>query len=432
MNFIQRRARHEKAGDRLRFLLVALGCGGAFAGEAARGQERESLAGESAAQAVKKSLEAQSYDMRWGPVRLRSSASVGVHYTDNVFYSHNAQDDVMINPSVMLEALWPISEMNSLHVSLGLAYEWYLRHHILNADSPLINPGSEVAFHVFVGDFHLQVHDRFSYQQDLFFNSLFGDTIAFYNLQDVGVFSRLNNQAGLDATWDLNKWVFTLSYNHETFDAMNAPFDYLSRESELIKASAGYNLGDHFKVGVEDQTGVHNYHRETTLNDNWRNRVGPFVDVALPLSIQLQAGGGLETARYAAGASPNNDYTSYYVYAKLRQDLRFFSHGLGVGRELLLGDLANNMRNTYVRYSISSSAIAHLDLGANLSFNQGEEFGGPYDEKFTYYAAGFQVGYQIFEHWRADLSYEFRRKESSVALLDFHRNRVTLATTYTF
>src|SRR5439155_27157928 len=140
--------------------------------------------------------------------------------------------------------------------------------------------------------------------------------------------------------------------------------------------------------GLEAQAGLHSYQRETILNDNWRVRVGPFVEVTLREKIRLRAGAGFENARYPATSPGNNDYESYYGYARIRQDTRLFSHSLAGGREHLLGDNANNGRTTYPGYASSSPVVAHVDLEANLSINFAEEFGGAFDEKFTYYGAG--------------------------------------------
>ena len=73
-----------------------------------------------------------------------------------------------------------------------------------------------------------------------------------------------------------------------------------------------------------------------------------------------------------------------------------------------------------------------MDVEANVSYNFDKEFGGIFAETFSYYGAGFRVGSQFHKNWRADLSYEFRLKESDLPLRDFHRNRVTLAATYSF
>ncbi|HWY31330.1 MAG TPA: hypothetical protein VNX46_11265, partial [Candidatus Acidoferrum sp.] len=104
------------------------------------------------------------------------------------------------------------------------------------------------------------------------------------------------------------------------------------------------------------------------------------------------------------------------------------------GRELQLGDNANNMRTDYVRYSITSSVIAHVDLGADFGVNVGEESGGPagFDETFTYYEAGVHAGWQFRKHWRAEAGYDFLVKDSDLPLRDFQRNEVTTDVVWNF
>src|SRR5438034_823181 len=106
--------------------------------------------------------------------------------------------------------------------------EEYLKNRALNSDAPLINPGSELAFNLFVGDVRIRLYDRFSYQESLFFNSFSGENTRFYNFNDVGTFSRLNNEAGFDVDWDLNKVVLSAGYNHENFISTTSSFDYLN------------------------------------------------------------------------------------------------------------------------------------------------------------------------------------------------------------
>lgn len=432
MSRIQRSGNRVNSGGNCRLLLAVMGCGGMLGGEAGYGQVRESLAGESAARALKRSIESEEYNLRYGPVRLKTGASVGASYTDNVYYSHNPKEDYLVNPEVTLAALWPVTELNSLRLSLGLAYEWYLKNRVLNADAPLVNPGSELAFNLFVGDFRIRLHERFSYQETLFFNSVSSDNVRFYNLNDVGTFSRLDNEAGFHVDWDLNKVVLSAAYNHANFVSRTSGFEYLDRASEWVSASASFSLGDKARIGLEAQGSWHRYERETILNNNWRTRVGPFFEANFRESTTLRAGAGFDTARYDRAGSGNNDFETYYVYARIRQETRVGSHSLSAGREHRLGDNANNLRTAYARYAVTSPVIAHVDLEANLSVNFAEEFGGAFDEKFTYYGAGFRVGTQFHKYWRADLGYEFRLKESDVASRDFHRNRVTLSVTYSF
>jgi hypothetical protein len=415
-------------------ILTMAGCGGVLV-ENAHSQTRDSLAGESAAQALKKSIaaEAERYNLRYGPVRFKASGTLAVSYTDNVFYSHTRREDVLINPQITLGAFWPVTELNALRLSLGLGYEWYLDNSELNADMPLINPGTELTFNIFVGDFRIQLHERFLYQQSLFFNSFSEEGERFYNFNDVGTFSRLDNQVGFNVDWDLNKVVLSAGYNHEDFVSTTSGFEYLNRASEWFTATAGFALGDKAKTGLEVQATFHDYEADeadAVLNDHWRGRVGPFVELSSEQKISLRAGGGFDTGQYDEDAFSGSDYESYYLYARLRQDTRLFSHSLTAGREHLLGDIANNRRTTYARYSISSPVVAHVELGANVSVNLAKEFGGPFEEEFTYYGAGLRIGWLFHKFWRADLGYEFRLKDSEQEPRDFHRNRVTVSVTY--
>src|SRR5262245_65398905 len=83
----------KRAATLLRFLL---GFGAPLVEVMGWAQERESLAGERAAQALKEAaqVEAQQYNVHCGPVSLQTGARVAVGYTDNVFYTeHNRQHD---------------------------------------------------------------------------------------------------------------------------------------------------------------------------------------------------------------------------------------------------------------------------------------------------------------------------------------------------
>ena len=416
-----------------RWLRALVACGYVFPGLAGQAQTRESLAGEAAAQALKKSIMGEEYELSAGPVRFGTEAGLRLGYTDNVFFSdENRESDFLVNPKVALNALWPITDLNTLNLSLGLGYEWHLNHPDLSSDALLVNPGSELVFNVFVGDFRIRLSERFSYEESLFYNSSPGATDRFYNFSDVGKFSRWRNLAGLEVVWDLNKFIFSAGYDHENFVSETAEFDYLDRVSEWFTASAAFRLGDNVQVGLEGQASFHDYQRETSLNDNWRARVGPFIELTSEEKISLRAGGGFDTAQFDADAAGNNDFDQYYAYGRIMQETRLFTHALTAGREHQLGDNANNLRLTYVRYSISSPILRDVDLGANLGVNFAEEFGGTYKEEFTYYRAGVGIGYQLDKYWRTGLGYDFFVKNSDLPDRGVHLNRLTWELAFNF
>src|SRR5580693_10294826 len=156
MSTLPRRMGRARPTERFWRALAMILCVEIIAGATVQAQPLESLAGESVAEELAKSISTEQYNQMYGPIRLRTSAGVSVNYTDNVFYSYHAQDDIMIEPHVSLDALWPITPLNTLRLSLGLSYEWYMRNPVLNANGPLVNPGSELAYNLFIGDFRIR------------------------------------------------------------------------------------------------------------------------------------------------------------------------------------------------------------------------------------------------------------------------------------
>jgi hypothetical protein len=396
-------------------------------------EPRGSLAGERAAQELRRALTNEVYHLQYGPVRFQTEAHVGAAYTDNVFLSGvNPRDDFIINPEVNLAALLPVGQLNMLRLSLGLSYEWFAKNHSLNSDVPLVSPDSELVFNIFVGDFRIRLHDKFSYQQTLVFNEQAADQVHVFNFTDVGRFDRLNNFVGPSVDWDLNKVIVSTTYDHENFISETDRFKYLDRASEWFTLTLNYLLGDRTKAGVEGLASLHDYDHETILNDNWRMRAGPFAEARLPKAVTLRAGGGYDGARFDSAAASGNAYDNWYCYARARQELLWFNHSLAAGHETGLGDNANNLRTSYVRYSISSDAIKDLELEAHLSANFSKEFGGEFHEDFIHYIAGFRVGYQFHKYLAAEFGYELFWKDSDSSDRSFHRDRVNLDVTFRF
>src|SRR2546427_7569657 len=96
---------------RLIFLLTLLS-----APAIARSQDavRPSLAGEAAAEARRQDIEHIPYNLLMGPIRFRVSATLGVEYNDNINLAEvNTQEDVIIRPQVNVNAIWPVTQLNT-------------------------------------------------------------------------------------------------------------------------------------------------------------------------------------------------------------------------------------------------------------------------------------------------------------------------------
>jgi hypothetical protein len=151
---------------------------------------RPSLAGEQTSEARRQDIEHIPYNLLVGPIRFRISASVGVEYNDNINLAQHdgKQDDVIIRPQVNFDAIWPITQLNTLRFDIGIGYSAYIQHSGNNTNGILVTPGSQLAFDIFVGDFRINIHDRMSLQED---------PISEGQLSNTADYGRFENTAGI-------------------------------------------------------------------------------------------------------------------------------------------------------------------------------------------------------------------------------------------
>src|ERR1700676_1842514 len=155
---------------------------------------RPSLAGEAASEARRQDIDRIPYNLLLGPVRFRLSATFGVEYNDNINLAEvNEQHAVILRPQVNFDAIWPLTQLNTLRMDIGLGYAYYINHTNANTNGVLIAPGSQLAFDIFVGDFRINIHERPSLQQD---------PIAELGLSNVIDYGRFENTAGVSVLWD--------------------------------------------------------------------------------------------------------------------------------------------------------------------------------------------------------------------------------------
>src|SRR5436305_4173280 len=231
---------------------MLVGTGGVFAQDAIR----PSLAGQAASEARQQDVSRIPYNLLLGPVRFRVGASVSGEYNDNVTYAEtNEQDDFIVTPNLSLDMIWPITQLNTLRLDLGVGYSFYLDHSQYDTDTILIAPKSQIAFDIFVADFRINIHDRMQLQQDPIQEG------ALSNVVDYG---RFENTGGISVLWDLNKAVVTLGYDHYTYISTTDAFDYLSRNAEELSGTAQIAATSTTGVGVESYA-VFNHYDQNVL-----------------------------------------------------------------------------------------------------------------------------------------------------------------------
>ena len=405
-------------------LLSALFVSAAYA----QGERRESLAGEKAEERAKLEELPNTYNLHLSRISYSIGVNLRTEFSDNAFYTKvNRKNDFAIRPEARFKGTYPITDINSLTMSLGVGYAYHTFKE-LNGDSPLINPDSELALLVYSGNFRFRLSDRFSYQETLYYGSSIDyKTGDFINLNNLGVAQRFKNNAGLMVDWDLNDLVLNFAYSHENFISFTEVLNYLTRASEKVTVVANLYATPKIRYGLESEASWNDYETKT-LPDHWRTRVGPFLDVPVTPVFNFRVGAGYETVLFASTAKYSADISDYYAYGRVAHRFnQFLTYGLSAGHENQLGWSAANNSQTYVRLNFQWFFLRQIELSNFFSMGLANEYGGPYREEYSYYQPGLQLGWHVTKRSTVRFSYTFTQKDSANLLRNYYENRLSLA-----
>jgi len=406
---------------------------------------RPSLAGQQASDARQEDVSRIPYNLLLGPVRFRVGASVSAEYNDNVNYAEtNTQDDFIITPNLSLDAIWPITQLNTLRLDLGIGYSFYLDHSQYNTDSILIAPKSQIAFDIFVSDFRINIHDRMQLQQDPIQEG------ALSNVVDYG---RFENTAGISVLWDLNKLLFQVGYDHYNFVSTTSAFDYLNHNSEIVSGSAAFIVTPTITVGAEGNA-VFTRYDQSVLNDSEDYSVGGFIETEITNNLKVRAAGGYQWIDFDHNfvtfpfgpfvfiVPDHKNLEDYYVNGLIGHRINAtISQTLSAGHENQLGINSNYITLNYVRHTLSWSLIRNTLLSTEFFFEDAKESGGfagfasgqlGTPEHFQRIGGAITVGYQLTPHVTLGARYQGTSKDSNLLLRDYNQNRISVDGTYSF
>lgn len=427
---------------------LALGwaiCGGAVSPAGAQELMRDSLAGADVAEARRTSVEEQNYNLKIGPVRFLASAYAGIEYNDNINYSEvNRIDDALVRFGINVEAIWNITRLNTLDVTLGVGFLRYINHPNATNTNVVIAPGSQVAFDIFIQNtYRLNIHDRFDLRQDPIDNP---------TLSGVSDFSRFTNTAGITLVADFNKVVVTAGYDHFNYLSLNDDYDYLDRSAEQFFGSVVFNIAPRTYLGIEGTAAITDYDRNFN-NDSVGGTVGLFFDMTINPNLRFIARGGWQFANFdsATGApgrvvvpggviynfngtnGDNSDLNSFYANLTIENRLNaYVTQTLSLGRENALGLTSNYVEINYIRWNAQWRVLNNFSLGTGAFYEHDSESGGVVDETLDRYGFDLSLGYDITQHLSALFHYAYVNKDSDRAFRSYYQNRVGVDLNYRF
>jgi opacity protein-like surface antigen len=388
---------------------------------------RPSLTGAASAAARKPPARPGSYNIKAGPVYVDLAGHVGVDFNDNVYLSDSMRkSDWVFRPDLSLKAFWQVTRLNSLQVDIGLGLAKYLHHHDLDSSSLLVAPNSQLSFDVYVGDFRINFHDRFSITQNPVDEAL---------LSGVGKFDRFQNAAGVSILWDLNDLKLQAGYDHYNFWSLTSEFDTLDRAEEQFTFSASVQVNEEATAGIDTSASIIDYDKNYQ-NDGWSGSAGPFVEMQVTNYLKFRASGGYQTMVFDGGGEnqDSSDYQGWFAYLNLSHRLNSrITHGLSMGHEARLGLMSNYTDVTYVRYTAAWQMNSKLSAAFDGLYEDSRESDiqlGPEDAQR--YSVGLGLTYTVNSKMTLGLRYRFSQKDSNLPRRDYYQNVVSADLNYNF
>jgi hypothetical protein len=388
---------------------------------------RPSLTGAAAAEARRPAFRTQpNYNYKAGPVFFDLRGDLGIEFNDNVNLSDDDRKaDLILRPQLTLSSFWQVTPLNALRLDIGVGYAKYINEQELDSNSVLISPNSQISFDVFVGDFRINFHDRFSIQQD---------PLDEIELSNEGDFSRFENSAGISVLWDLNDVKLVFGYDHYTFKSISGNFDYLDRSEEQFTFSAQFLLTDATSVGLDAGVALFDYD-EDYHSDGVSYHIGPFFETQISNYLRLRLAAGYQAIEFDSDGFNQDDSDANGPYANLTLAHRlnnYYTQTFSTGYESRLGLTSNAVDLAFVRYTGSWRMNRAITMNFDAFFEDSSESGGILAEDAQRFGAGVGFDYQLTRKLLVGLRYQFNVKDSDLDNRDYYQNRVLLNLGYDF
>jgi hypothetical protein len=423
-----------RRGGLIHFLTAAAGL--LLLAGPARGQDalRMSLAGDLAAEMQHQANSTFGYyNLLWGPTAWRYSSGLGLSYDDNVrLESEHQQGDFILRPNLNTQMHWPVTQWNSLDLSVGAGYSAYMTQTDLNQF--YMNPGSGLSFNIYAGDCVINLHDwisitEYSYQNPSSTNN--------------GSASRLENAVGASALWDLNKVVTQLGYDHVNSISLGSSQQDPDATSDNWFANAGVRVLPEVMVGVEGGVGLISYNQGGAAPrqpdaTQWNAGVFCKDQISEHINARLDAGYTIyspaETSGFTNLSSSANMYFQLLVTHQVNQ---FIDYALSAGRITETSFYGQPYDRYSVRLQPNWKIFRKYTLSTPFWWEKGDQlasdiYGQGGANNYDQYGAGVNISHSLTQKLTGTLGYQYVKETSSDSGLNYTVSIVSLNFSYQF
>jgi hypothetical protein len=406
---------------------------------AAQNALRLSLAGEEATRARHEAASTIGYyNLKLGPSGWRFGAGTDAEYNDNVRLQSSGESDFILRPQINVAMHWPLTDKNALNLAAGIGYSAYLQHSEL--DRIYVTPNSELSFDLYVGDFWINFHDRFSITEDAY-----QDPTVTGN----GDYSRLENDAGVSALWDLNKVILRLGYDHLDYVVLSGGAGQPDAVSDLFSTSAGYTLAPGVLAGLEVGGGFIHYNSTNApartgtnavssaasqFSDATQWNVGAFYEAQASSHLHVRTSAGYSVYAPDSGGASGSTGQFSGLYADLgitHKVNRLLNYTLSGGRTINFAYYGGTIDLYFARMSADWHLLRKTSIATMFEYDHGSQIssGG---ETFDRFGAGLTLGRMLTDKVGSSVKYQFLWRSSDQAGREYTANILTLNLTYTF
>jgi hypothetical protein len=366
------------------------------------------------------------YNLRMGDLALRFSSGAGVQYNDNIHLSStHPEGDVILTPNLNMSIHLPVTQNNSLDLSIGAGYSAYVNNSDMNQF--FISPGSGLFYNIYIGDFVINLHERVSVTQNGYQNP---------TANGGGNNASLNNTVGLAATWDLNQVVLTAGYDHGNYISLGTGLTAPDSSSDNLSLSAGVHVRPELTVGVEAGGSSVTYSQSggSSNPDTKQWSVGAFGrwQVSQYISTELHAGYS-ELIPESTSTNFNTAASGglYFGFSWSHRVNQWLDYTFSADRSQDLQNYGQPYTTDSVRWSPNWKFIEDYTFSTPFWWTHGTQF---YEQANTYdqYGGGLNVGRQITEKLSSSFSYQYIQESSDQAALNYTVNIISLNFAYRF
>lgn len=385
-----------------------------------------------------------------GDMRFSLAAGVGVEFNDNITLSdNNRQSDIIIRPLASVDAIYRLSDLNTIRLSLGLTYNKYIDHSEYDSDGVIISPTSAVEFRFVLGDVKFTVRDRFSYQEDPF---------DIPQLSGVAQYGRYENQAGIKAEYDVNDRArIEAGFDHYNLWTKENAFKDQDRAIDTIFVKPSFGITETIRLGLNATYSFITFTESDDRPDGNALFVGPFVEWQITQNTNAFLEVGYQSLKFDGAYTPtrllesldddlsrddidsirrgvadSEDSDSFYVRLELANKLSdVYQHRLSFSKTAEIGFFSDFYDLYHVEYNAEYTGIPKVSIGPSV-FYEHYETSGELGEEAERVGALIGARYYWTNSLTVGLDYRFLWKESNIENADYYQNLVFLSLYYKF